>query len=651
MAVDSKKRLMGHMGEADRRTKTGNEHKSMPMDRPAPSLDRNSSVSRRLLLLTIRLSLFVCPQVNSNGHLSFETELPVYQPLFVIPIGFKVIAAFLSDIDTRATGRIYYGETQQTALLQRAAADIQTHFSNFTLFQPTSLFIATWDKVGVYERGTSQLNTFQIVIASDGRDSFTIFNYLDDGINFLAGSGKTPVAADPPAQAGFDSGEGRLHHKLPHSGTNQAMLLEKTSNINVPGVWVYHIGHLRENVEGPDINTGEVTIYEVEAEATGCLEGARSCHINAQCIDLDAGFCCECVPPYYGNGKQCLKPGTPQRLNGKVFGTINGQTLPRMDMHSYAVTSDGRAYTAISGAPPTFGRNLLPLNTIGGIIGWIFAVVATPKAQNGYMFTGGEFNRTAIIHFQSGEMISVRQRFFGHDALSNLRMETEIEGDLPQVANVTVDDYKEEYRRVSPGVIKSYSSRTYRVNEIAHKYTWDQTITFKECQQDVDHISDTMRLSVSRNLVSYDNDNEVIRFAMSNRIRVLTDSDPCHDAAEACDLNADCIPFGDSYRCECRPGFAGDGRICDDVDECDINLDICDENARCFNVPGSFQCQCLPGFRGDGRVCTQERASRLCGTVECDVNARCVYNNDLGRPMCECIGGYGGSGAECYPVG
>lgn len=72
-----------------------------------------------------------------------------------------------------------------------------------------------------------QVNTFQIVIASDGRNSFAIFNYLDDGINFLSGSGKTPVAADPPAQAGFDSGEGRLHHKLPHSGTNQARMLEK----------------------------------------------------------------------------------------------------------------------------------------------------------------------------------------------------------------------------------------------------------------------------------------------------------------------------------------------------------------------------------------------------------------------------------------
>lgn len=74
-----------------------------------------------------------------------------------------------------------------------------------------------------------------------------------------------------------------------------------------------------------------------------------------------------------------------------MYGTLNGKMIPQMDMHSYAVTSDGRAYTAISRAPPNLGRNLLPLNTIGGIIGWIFAVVATPKAHNGYMFTGKIF--------------------------------------------------------------------------------------------------------------------------------------------------------------------------------------------------------------------------------------------------------------------
>lgn len=57
-------------------------------------------------------------------------------------------------------------------------------------------------------------------------------------------------------------------------------------------------------------------------------------------------------------------------------------------MHAYVVTTDGRAYTAISRIPNEIGPQLLTLNTIGGIIGWMFAVTQTNRARNGYMLTG-----------------------------------------------------------------------------------------------------------------------------------------------------------------------------------------------------------------------------------------------------------------------
>ena len=31
--------------------------------------------------------------------------------------------------------------------------------------------------------------------------------------------------------------------------------------------------------------------------------------MNARCIDFPEGYCCECVPPYYGNGLQCVENG------------------------------------------------------------------------------------------------------------------------------------------------------------------------------------------------------------------------------------------------------------------------------------------------------------------------------------------------------
>lgn len=49
----------------------------------------------------------------------------------------------------------------------------------------------------------------------------------------------------------------------------------------------------------------------------------------------------------------CLPPaGAPQRVSGKVSGTVNVGSTPvelnSIDLHAYIVVGDGRAYTAIS---------------------------------------------------------------------------------------------------------------------------------------------------------------------------------------------------------------------------------------------------------------------------------------------------------------
>ena len=80
--------------------------------------------------------------------------------------------------------------------------------------------------------------------------------------------------------------------------------------------------------------------------------------------------------------------GTSQRLNGKVSGVLNGVPFSNLDMHSFVITKDGRAYTAISRVPTEIGSQMLTLNTIGGIIGWLFALPTSAGAFNGYSFTG-----------------------------------------------------------------------------------------------------------------------------------------------------------------------------------------------------------------------------------------------------------------------
>ncbi|XP_067681271.1 nidogen-like [Haliotis asinina] len=590
--------------------------------------------------------------INSNGHLSFDSELPDYRPSLILPIGFDMIAAFLADVDTTAAGKIFFRETSDPALLQRANTDVQAHFRGYSLFEATSLFIATWDGVGYYNSKSDKVNTFQIVIASNGEDSFAFFHYLDDGIGWIMGDGKeSPNLVDVPAQAGFDSTDGR-NVKLPNSGTTSSFV--NHTNVNIPGAWMFLIGNKGiENIQPADLNTGEVFVFPVEPGKGSCLEGTRACDINARCVDYAEGFCCECLPPYYGNGKTCLEPGVPQRLNGKVHGVLNGVALLDLDMHTYVVTADGRAYSAISRVPTELATSMQTLSAIGGIIGWMFAVPTNPKAKNGYIFTGGEFNRTAVVTFLYGNetyVLNVQQNFYGHDALNNLRMETTLNGEIPPIelgSKVIVDDHKEDFKKIRPGLIKARSSRTYRVNEVAYRYTWDQTIMFSECMADRDvRAVGSSRLSVGRNFVVFDSNSQVVRFAQSNKIGVLTGSDPCRDAAQNCAADADCIPEGETYRCVCRQGFVGDGGTCDDVDECELG--VCDVNARCFNIRGSYQCQCNAGFRGDGEVC--QREVQLCGEIVCGENGRCVFDSVQQQPVCECNAGFAGNGVDCDPI-
>lgn len=114
-------------------------------------------------------------------------------------------------------------------------------------------------------------------------------------------------------------------------------------------------------------------------------------------------------------------PGAPQRVSGKVFGTVNvGSTtveLNNIDLHAYIVVGDGRAYTAISEVgvltvncliwylcfsshpyflckcfsigqvPEPAGWALMPVAPIGELFGWLFAL-ELPNSQAGFKITG-----------------------------------------------------------------------------------------------------------------------------------------------------------------------------------------------------------------------------------------------------------------------
>jgi hypothetical protein len=71
-----------------------------------------------------------------------------------------------------------------------------------------------------------QVNTFQVVIASDGEDSYVEFLYADGGIQWIQGTGQSSGLPDARAQAGLVSGDGRLY-TLRGSGTDQIQNVDK----------------------------------------------------------------------------------------------------------------------------------------------------------------------------------------------------------------------------------------------------------------------------------------------------------------------------------------------------------------------------------------------------------------------------------------
>ncbi|XP_062604167.1 nidogen-1-like, partial [Saccostrea cucullata] len=386
-------------------------------------------------------------------------------------------------------------------------------------------------------------------------------------------------------------------------------------------------------------------IFEPTTET--CTEGTKQCDLNAQCVDYPLGYCCRCLDNYYGNGISCLEMGEPQRLNGKVYGELNGSPVANLDMHIYIVSRDGRAYTAVSRIPPEMEGNMRSLVTIGGIMGWMFAQTQHPDAKNGYTLTGGVLNRTAVIRHSTGEQVQIIQKFFGHDAQGHMRLETEIQGSVPAVpvnSTFTLNDYIEEYERVGAGTWQSVSTGRYIVNGRTRQYELDQTIRYEECKYSTDPQPDVLRLSTSRNYLSYEEDQKIVRYILTAKIGVSrTGLDPCIEGATKCHSSAECIPDGTDFRCQCRTGFLGDGTDCQDVNECTDNP--CDVNADCYNLPGSFECTCRFGFTGNGLQCQREVS--LCDGDVCHQNARCVFNSDIGLPMCECNAGFYGDGLNC----
>ena len=76
-----------------------------------------------------------------------------------------LIAPFWGDVDTRGTGTVWYHNSTDPTVLNRASSDIRNAFPFQAAagFTTTDLFIATWDRVGYFSQHTNLVSKYCIL--------------------------------------------------------------------------------------------------------------------------------------------------------------------------------------------------------------------------------------------------------------------------------------------------------------------------------------------------------------------------------------------------------------------------------------------------------------------------------------------------------
>ncbi|XP_038939693.1 sushi, nidogen and EGF-like domain-containing protein 1 isoform X1 [Rattus norvegicus] len=237
--------------------------------------------------------------VNNNGIISFLKEVSQFTPVaFPIAKDRCVVAAFWADVDNRRAGDVYYREATDAAMLNRATEDIRRYFPELPDFSATWVFVATWYRVTFFGGSSSSpVNTFQTVLITDGRFSFTIFNY--ESILWTTGThassgGDADGLGGIAAQAGFNAGDGHRYFNIPGSRTADMAEVETTTNVGVPGRWAFRIDDAQVRVGGCGHTTSVCLVLRP------CLNGGKCID---DCVTGNPSYTCSCLAGF--TGRRC----------------------------------------------------------------------------------------------------------------------------------------------------------------------------------------------------------------------------------------------------------------------------------------------------------------------------------------------------------
>ncbi|XP_020319975.1 alpha-tectorin [Oncorhynchus kisutch] len=264
-------------------------------DLETPKMDDGSSTE---IIILMPFIFFNNPYrsiyVNNNGVISFNVQVSQFTPeAFPLSDSRSFIAPLWADVHNGIRGDVYYRESADPELLERASQDIRKYFKNMPTFTATWIFITTWHQVTFYGGSqTTPVNTFQAVLISDGLSCFSMFNYGE--INWSTGtaSGGDPLTGlgGTTAQSGFNGGDIGHFLNLPGSRSNDVVEIEQTTNVNLPGRWVFRIDTaLIDPANGCSYNGRFYRRGEIFWLSDQCSQRCR-------CLDLDNEVLCQEAP-------------------------------------------------------------------------------------------------------------------------------------------------------------------------------------------------------------------------------------------------------------------------------------------------------------------------------------------------------------------
>ena len=151
---------------------------------------------------------------------------------------------------------------------------------------------------------------------------------------------------------------------------------------------------------------------------------------------------------------------------------------------------------------------------------------------------------------------------------------------------------------------------------------------------------------------SFEKTLEVIDDIVEETVSMIYAVDECANGSHDCHHQANCIDTLDSFTCECKDGWFGDGKNCNGVDQCSFGTHGCPRNSQCVNGEGSSTyCVCNDGYQMERGKCVD--------IDECKVSKRKrrgIFDSQIGAAVthcpgtAKCINEIGGYRCECLPM-